>query len=139
MKTILYNPNNWLDQFFSDVEKDWKASAAEKPSFAPTVDVAEVDNAYILKAELPGVAKENIKIEVRENRLILSGSKESHIEKKEEGKYYYSEARSGNFSRSFDLPRHVQADAITAENVNGVLTVKIPKAQDAQPKAIEIK
>ncbi len=139
MKTLIYNPNNWLDQFFTDVDKECRPASTEHAQFAPVIDVAEVEDAYLLKAELPGVPKENIKIEVRDNRLIVSGTKQSLIEKKEEGKYYYSESRSGTFSRSFDLPRHVKPDAITAENVNGVLTVRLPKVQDASAKSIEIK
>lgn len=133
--TIAYNPRTWLDQFFTDFDK---ASSNTSVTFKPAVDISEEKEDYVLRAELPGVLKENIKIEVKENRLTLSGKKESVVEE-QKGEYRYVEAAYGTFSRSFELPRNVSGDAIRAEYLNGVLTLRIAKAKEALSRTIEIK
>ena len=135
MTYTVANPVNWLDQFLSDVDRNWRAQA---PSFRPAVDIAEDKEAFVLRAELPGVAKENINVEVKENRLVLSGKKES-VELGEDGKHHHVESRQGGFSRAFELPRNVKADAIEAAFKDGVLSLRIPKADEAKPKPIEIR
>ena len=128
-------PANWLDQFFNDVDRNWRTQA---PSFRPAVDVAEEKDAFVVRAELAGVAKENINVEVKDNHLVLSGKKES-VEYGEEGKYRHVESRYGSFSRTFELPRNVKADAIEASFKDGALTLRIPKADEAKPTAVEIR
>ena len=135
MTYTVANPANWLDQFFNDVDRSWRTQA---PTFRPSVDIVENKDAFEVRAELPGVAKENITVEVKDNRLVLSGKKES-VELGEEGKYHHLESRKGGFSRSFELPRNVKSDAIEASYKDGVLTLRIPKADEAKPKAIEIR
>jgi HSP20 family protein len=129
---------NWLDQFFHDFDRGSFANVRTTPSFVPPVDVVEDESAYVLRAELPGVAREDIKVEVKENRLVLSGKKEA-VSRGEEGKYRYVESRHGEFSRSFELPRNVKADAVEATFKDGALTLRIPKADEAKPKSIEIR
>ena len=127
-----YNPANWLDQFFTDFDKAWTA----KNDFAPSVDIVEEKEEFLLRAELPGVPKENIKVEVKDNRLTLSGRKETtHGDGK--GEYRHVESRYGTFSRTFELPRNVAGD-IKAEHAHGVLTLRIPKAKEALSRTIEI-
>jgi HSP20 family protein len=134
--SIVYRPaTTWLDQFFTDFDNALTA----KKGFAPSVDIAEEKEDFVLRAELPGVAKENIKVEVKENRLTLSGKKESPWAEKGSGEYRYAEASYGSFSRSFELPRNVSGDSIRAEYAHGVLTLRIPKAKEALSKVIEIK
>lgn len=130
---LVYNPAKWLDQFFNDFD----STVAAKSGFAPAVDIVEDKEEYLLRAELPGVAKENIKVEVKENRLTLSGTKES-VHKESKGEYRYVESSYGAFSRTFELPRNVPGEAIKAEYANGVLTLRIPKAKEALPRTIEI-
>ncbi len=132
----VYNPATWLDQFFSDFDK--VAVGNTKGNFNPNVDILEEKENFVLRVELPGIPKENIKVEVKENRLILSGKKESSTEQFE-GQYRHVESKVGPFSRSFELPRTVSGDDIRAEYQNGVLVLKIPKAKEAQSKSIEIK
>lgn len=131
---LVYNPGTWLDQFFTDFDKGW----ARKNDFAPAVDVVEEKEDYVLRAELPGVAKENIKVEVKENRLTLSGKKENSWADKS-GEYRYAESSFGSFARTFELPRNVSGEAIKAEYNHGVLTLRIPKAKEALSRSIEIK
>lgn len=127
---------NWIEQFFNDFDRGFTASG--RTGFVPAVDVVEHKDAYVLRAELAGVAREDINVEVKDNHLVLSGKKEA-APRVEEGHYRYVESRSGNFSRSFELPRNVKADAIEATFKDGALTLRIPKADEARPKTIEIR
>ncbi|HKP97007.1 MAG TPA: Hsp20/alpha crystallin family protein [Fibrobacteria bacterium] len=133
--SIVYSPSKWLDQFFTDFDKAFTA----KNDFAPAVDIVDEKEDYVLRAELPGVAKENIKVEVKENRLTLSGKKENPWAEKGNGEYRYAESSYGTFARVFELPRNVSGEAIKAEYNNGVLTLKIPKAKEALSRTIEIR
>jgi HSP20 family protein len=128
---------NWLEQFFNDFDRGL-ASGSRAATFTPAVDVIEHADAYVLRAELAGVAREDISVEVKENRLVLSGKKEA-VQSGEEGKYRYVESRHGTFSRSFELPRNVKSDAIEATYKDGTLTLRIPKADEAKPKTVEIR
>jgi HSP20 family protein len=128
---------NWIEQFFNDLDRGFTTNG-RKHEFVPAVDVVETGDAYVVRAELPGVAREDINVEVKENRLVLNGKKEA-VSHGEEGKYRYVESRYGTFSRSFDLPRNVKSDAIEATFKDGALTLRIPKADEAKPKAVEIK
>lgn len=129
------SPVSWLDQFFADFDR---SGTLQKASFSPAVDIAEEGEAYVLRAELPGVPRENIKVEVKENRLTLSGTKDGRGEGERQG-YRYLESTYGSFSRSFELPRNVKAEEIGAEYKDGVLLLRIPKAKEALPKTIEIR
>jgi len=137
--SLVYSPAKWLDQFFTDFDK----ALVTKSGFAPAVDIVEEKEDYVLRAELPGVAKEDIKIEVKENRLTLSGKKENAWSEKDgespRGHYRYAESSYGTFARVFELPRNVSGDVIKAEYQNGVLTLRIPKAKEALSRTIEIK
>jgi HSP20 family protein len=135
---LVYHPATWLDQFFTDFDKGY----ARKNEFAPAVDVVEEKEDFVLRAELPGVAKENIKVEVKENRLTLSGKKENAWADKgaqgARGDYRYAESSFGSFTRTFEIPSNVSGEAIKAEYANGVLTLRIPKAKEALSRSIEI-
>jgi HSP20 family molecular chaperone IbpA len=107
--SIAYSPNKWLDQFFNDFDKVW----SNKNDFTPAVDIVEEKEDYVLRAELPGVAKEDIKVEVKENRLTLSGKKANQWQDKG-GEYRYVESSYGSFARAFEIPRNVSGEAIKA-------------------------
>lgn len=130
---IVYNPSKWLDQFFTDFDKAW----VDKNDFAPAVDVLEEKEEYVLRAELPGVLKEDIKVEVKDNRLTLSGRKQNAWKDKG-AEYRYAESRFGTFARTFELPKNVSGEAIKAEYNHGVLSLRIPKAKEALSRTIEI-
>ncbi|MCH7472823.1 Hsp20/alpha crystallin family protein [bacterium] len=106
--------------------------------WSPAVDVAESDDSFVVMAELPGMKKEDISIELENNVLSLKG--ERRFETKEEGENYHSIERSyGSFCRSFKLPKNVEGDAISAEYKDGVLKVTLPKKEEVKPKKVEIK
>lgn len=134
MTNANYSPAAWLDQFFTDFDR---SVGVNKRGFHPPVDIVEEKEAFILRAELPGVARENIKIEVKENQLNLSGRKENGWSGNG-GEFRYAESSFGVFSRSFELPRNVQGDSVRAEYKDGVLTLRIPKAKEALSRTIAI-
>lgn len=137
MNNAVYSPATWLDQFFTDFDRAVVSGGVAKRAFHPAIDIAEDKEEFVLRAELPGVSKENLKVEVKEKHLLLSGEKRNAWDGKQ-GEYRYAETSYGAFSRSFELPRNVQGDAIKAEFKDGVLTLRIPKAKEALPRTIAI-
>jgi HSP20 family protein len=108
------------------------------PRFSPAVDVFEDKDALVVVAEVPGMKAEDVKVDVENNVLTLSG--ERKLEKKEERKGFHRYERAyGAFTRSFVLPESVDGDKIEAALADGVLTVRIAKRPQAQPRKIAIK
>ena len=125
-----------FDDFFG-IGRDLENPAFRR-AWVPAVDVEETGNAYHLKAELPGLKKEDVRISVEDNVLTLTG--ERREEKEEKGrKVHRMERCAGSFTRSFSLPAAIQADKVTAAYKDGVLTVQVPKREDAKPRQVEIK
>jgi len=104
----------------------------------PAVDVYDKGTEVVLHAELPGANKDDIDIRVENNVLTLRGKKERNEEVKEDG-YFRSERAYGSFSRSFSLPTTVDITKIDADFKDGVLTLTLPKAEEAKPRQIEVK
>lgn len=106
--------------------------------WAPSVDIAETPDAFEIKAELPDVKKEDVKVSVEEGQLRISGERKQ--EKEEKGKRFHRVERSyGSFMRSFALPENVDDAKLSAEYKDGVLKVVLPKTEKAKPKAIAVK
>ena len=106
--------------------------------WSPSVDISEDDKEYAVKAELPEVKKEDVKVNVENGVLTITG--ERKFEQEEKGKKYHRIERAyGNFTRSFALPEAVKADKVSAEFKDGVLHVRLPKDESAKPKSVEIK
>jgi HSP20 family protein len=105
--------------------------------WVPPVDLYENKDNLTVKCELPGLKKEDIGISLHEGFLTISGERK-HEEKKQEGEVYRTERYEGRFSRSLALPSKVNADAINATYKDGVLTVVLPKAEEAKPKQIQV-
>jgi len=103
----------------------------------PAVDVYETDDAYVVKAELPGMKKEDITIDVKDGILTVRGERCSETEVKEK-RYHRKERVFGSFQRSFSLPEGVASENITAEFKNGILTVSIPRPEEKKPKQIKV-
>jgi HSP20 family protein len=106
--------------------------------WVPSVDVEETGDAYQIRAEMPGLKKEDVKISLVENVLTISGEKK-HEERTDKKKYHRLERTYGTFQRSFSLPAPINSAKISAEFKNGVLEVVVPKSEEAKPKEIEIK
>ena len=104
----------------------------------PIVDISETDGEYLIKAELPEVKKEDVKVTVENGVLTLQG--ERRQEKEEKGKKYHRVERSyGSFVRSFTLPESIDESGVKAEYKDGVLNLHLPKSEKVKPKAIEVK
>jgi HSP20 family protein len=143
MNLIRYNPNRWFDvpfdRFFDEF---WGRTSPEAPalseSWAPRVDIREEKDAVLLTAELPGVSKDDVKVELENGVLTISGEKKTEREENESG-FYRSERVYGSFKRSFRVPETVDAEKIEAEYVNGVLKLVLPKRPEAAPRQIAVK
>jgi HSP20 family protein len=107
-------------------------------SWTPAVDIAEHDDEYLVKVELPGVNKDEVKLTLENNILTIRGEKKQEKETKKEN-YHRVERSYGSFQRSFTLPAAVKADKIDASYKDGILTVSLPKAEEAISKQIEVK
>lgn len=106
-------------------------------TWAPRMDVFEKDGQLVVKAEVPGVSKDDIRITVQDGDLVIEGERKSESEVKEDA-YYRLERSYGSFYRRLALPTGVNPDAITAEYKDGVLEVRIPKAETPEPAAKRI-
>lgn len=105
--------------------------------WAPAVDIYETDEAVVVKAEVPGVDRDNVAIEVKDGILTLKGERKFEKEVKEEN-YHRMERSYGTFVRSFSVPASVDPDKITARLRDGVLEVTLPKVEKAKPKQIKV-
>jgi HSP20 family protein len=104
----------------------------------PRVDVKEQDNMILVDAELPGMDQKDIDVEVTRDSVRISGERK-HEEEKEEKGYYRHEIACGSFERVVDLPTEVDQDKAEAEFSKGILTIKLPKSEEAQAKLKKIK
>jgi HSP20 family protein len=106
--------------------------------WTPLVDITEDDKEYLIKAELPEVKKEDVKVTVENGSLTITG--ERKFEKEEKGKKYHRIERAyGSFMRSFTLPEGAAGDKVSADFKDGVLKVHLPKSAEAKPKSIDVK
>lgn len=116
---------------------EFSREPASTTSWSPAVDIVENGEELILKAELPGMKKENITVHVEDNVLTLRGERKFEKETKEEN-YHRVEREYGSFVRSFALPSNVDESRIRAEYKDGLLTLSLPKLAASKPKEIKI-
>lgn len=124
---------------FDRLFNDWFSpqGARNTVQFVPACDVEERDDHYLLTLEMAGVKKEDLKIEVVENQILISGERKVESRKKSDGQVY-SERQYGGFQRAFMLPAGIDSNAVEANYQDGVLQVIVPKAESAKPRKIEI-
>lgn len=135
MALVRYNPvfSRLAPSLFSDFLTDFPT----RSTYSPKVDVVETENAYEVSVSLPGFKKEDIKVEIDENKLTISG--ERKWEKKEEDKnkkFHLVESEYGSFTRAFTLPNQVNAGGIEAKFQDGILQLNIPKENKEQKKQV---
>ena len=123
-----------LGRLFADVLGEGQPAAR---GFAPAVDVAENDDEYIVSAELPGAKREDVTVELHDGVLTLRGEKKGERQE-EKNQARYVERTFGSFSRSFTLPGNADAEKMAASFQDGVLTIRIPKREEAKPRVINI-
>ncbi len=106
--------------------------------YVPTLDLAETPTSFEVKVDLPGVKPEDVKVELHDGQLVISGQRDHSTERKEKN-FHYTERASGSFVRSILIPGDVDSDKIDAQYEQGVLHVTLPKSAKTQPKKIEIR
>ena len=110
--------------------------AAHGPQgWAPAVDLCETADAFVFTAELPGLTREQVRIDVHENRLTLQGRREARVNC---DKYHQVERGNGEFMRTFVLPQPVNAEAVKADLVEGILTISVPKLPVDAPRRVDV-
>jgi len=128
-----------LDRFFDDDFARFPSLWERRPdAMSLALDVAEKEDAFVVKASVPGVPAEDVEVTLTDNVLTIKGEMKADKEINEEN-YHLRERRFGSFVRSVTLPTTVDADKIEAVNENGVLTLTLPKAEAVKPKKIEVK
>jgi HSP20 family protein len=132
LNTLQSEMNRLFNAFFEGGDRD-----ATARRWAPAMDLIEADNHLILRADLPGLSEKDVKIEVQDNVLTVSGERKAEQEDKTDG-YYRIERAFGSFSRSLTLPQGIDADAISADFTDGVLEVRIPKPEQRKPHRVAI-
>ena len=144
MTLVRWNPMREMLALENEMGRLFHGLGAESPEAAtpaiwsPRVDVEESPEGYVVKAELPGIKQEDIKITVADNQLVIRGEKRREVEK--DGTAYHRVERIyGAFERAFTLTKAVAADRIEAIYRDGVLEVRVPKAEEAKAREIQIK
>lgn len=146
MNNITCNKENVLSPWtgFRDLENQLERifHGAETPSGAgawmPPVDIRETNDAYVLEADLPGLKKEDIEVQIVEDRITLKGERKREMESEDKGYRRYERAE-GKFERSFRIRGGVDASKVEAKFEHGVLTVTLPKPEESKPRQIEVK
>lgn len=123
--------SNLIDRFFNE---SLSRSGGSAYSFVPRVDIAEGEKAYEIHVAVPGIEKENFKIDLNDNVLTISGERKFNKEQKESN-YHVVQTQFGTFSRSFTLPENADAAKISAKYVNGILEISVPKDEKKVLKA----
>jgi HSP20 family protein len=132
MMTFRKEMDRWMDRF-------WEADEAPATGiWSPRVDVSETNDAFTVKADVPGIEPKDIQVTIENGVLDIRGEKRQELEQKDE-RLYRSERSYGSFIRNLRLPTHVDGTKVTARFKNGVLTIVLPKAPEARGQAIPIK
>ena len=125
------NMHNLFNDFFNSDEEF-------ESSWSPRVDVVELEDKFEFSAELPGISKDNVKLELNENILTISGEKSQDNEGSDRN-IHFTERFFGSFHRSFRIPAPVDSGKIEAAFENGILRITLPKSEESKPKLIDIK
>jgi HSP20 family protein len=126
-----------MNRLFNGFFDTPRASGTNGARFLPAMDLVETDDHFVLRADLPGLREEDVKVELEDNVLTISGERKAQHEAKGEG-YYRLERSYGQFARSLTLPEGVKADGIAATFDRGVLEVKVPKPEQRKPHRVTI-
>ena len=145
MSIVKWNPSknifslrDEMDRLFSDFLNPEPLMAENFSDLTPLINIEENDDEFLISAELPGLKKDDIKITFQNNMLKISGEKkeEKEMDKKN---FHRVERRYGKFSRSIGIQSGVVLEKIDASFKDGILTVKVPKSEEAKPKEIDVK
>jgi HSP20 family protein len=134
LNTIQSEMNRLFNTFF---ESPTGGNGGSFRRWIPAMDLVETENDFVLKADLPGLAEDDVNIEVEDNVLTISGERKSEREDRNEG-YYRVERSYGSFRRSLTLPQGVDPESVRASFDRGVLEVHVPKPEERKPRKVAI-
>ena len=141
----VYRLHDDIDRLFEGMMRNafehWNTDKEDASALVPAMEISSTDNAYCMSVELPGINPADVKLEAKENTLVLSAEKKAETtEENEQRKFHVQERSYGSIERSFTLPEDANVEQISASHKDGVLTICIPRKQPEEPKtrAIEI-
>jgi HSP20 family protein len=140
MSIIRWEPLREIDDFFNRYVRLTGRGAlnGDNGDWTPTADISETDKEYLIKAVLPEVKRDDVKVTMDNGVITISGERKQEKQDKSENEIRI-ESFYGTFSRSFSLPENIDTDAVHAESKDGVLRIHVPKTAAAKPKAITVK
>ena len=136
---VSYRPRNL--NVFENLDRVFDSFLTDSParrSVSPAVDIREIDDSYVLEAELPGLTEKDVDVKVEDTLLTISSKTEDEKEEEKNG-YLVRERRAASFSRCFVLPKDVDRENISASFSNGLLQLSLPKSPETKPRSIEVK
>ena len=140
MNTLsIWNPIHEMDELFHNrLASVLGGEGTQSVAWSPVVDIEETELNYLIRAELPGLSKKNVKVVVEDGVLTLSGERD--LERKVEGKTFHHIERShGTFTRSFTLPENADTESVSANYKDGLLEIRVAKCEEAQSKSIKVR
>jgi HSP20 family protein len=141
MALVRWEPAREVDSLQSEVNRVFDAffgnGGNRTRRWVPAMDLVETDEQLVLRADLPGMSRDDVGIEIKDGVLTVSGERKADEEQRSEG-FYRVERAVGTFSRSMTLPDGIDAEAVSAEFADGVLEVRIPKPEQRQPHRVAI-
>ena len=146
MNLVKWNPWREMDTFADRISRvfdgtllpsNWTSEESALGNWKPVVDILDHEDKIVIKAELPGVDKKDIRVDLKDNVLTLEGER-SHENEVKEDNYYRRERVYGKFHRSFMVPAGLEADKIKADYKDGVLNIEIPKPEEEKTKTISV-
>ena len=146
MNLIKWDPFKELEDVSNRLNRLFGRTAANEESnqnmlavadWSPSVDISETDDAYLIKGEIPGVKKEDVKVSVQDGMLTIQGERKMEKEEKNK-KFHRVECSYGNFVRSFRLPDDADENKVKAEFKDGMLNVSLPKTEKAKSRSINV-
>jgi HSP20 family protein len=148
MSLVRWDPFSGMDRAFNRMLRKsfsgmprlfWEGDGGAKLEWSPSADISETEKEYLIRAELPAVKKEDVKVTVDGGMITIENERKQQKEEKNE-KFHRVESLYGNFTRSFSLPEDINVEGIRCEDKDGVLTVHIPRThtEKAKPKQIRV-
>ena len=136
-RDLMRSLHHGMDRMFDDMWMYPIRSRGRERDWLPSADIEERENEYLVSMDLPGMDRDDLKVTIRENRVIIEGERKQE-RTGEESDLHLVERRYGNFKRSFRLSKAVDAEKIRARYTDGVLTLTIPKSEESKPREIDI-
>jgi HSP20 family protein len=140
VRSLRQEVDRLFEDFFRGWPKPWSTGwlAPAEGAFAPSIDLRETDKELILTAEVPGLQKEDVDVNIMEQSVTIRGERKQEKETKEQN-YHYRETSFGSFQRVIPLPAPIVADKAKAKLKDGVLTLTLPKAEPSKPRGVKVK